>query len=91
MEQGEAGWAEGSSETEGHLGDQGTIANRPPHPRARALQPRHRQQVALVRFGQAREGRLLWKCRRLNGHQNSSAFIISFQINKLSLCNVLAY
>jgi len=43
MEQGEARWPEGSSQTERHLGDPGTIADRSSHPRTGALQPRHRQ------------------------------------------------
>jgi len=66
MEQGQAGGAEGTSETEGYLGDPGTTADRPPYARAGALQSRHRQQAAIVRFGEiTREGHLSWKCHRI--------------------------
>jgi hypothetical protein len=40
-------WADGPSEAKGHLGDL-----RSPHARAGSLQPRNRQQVEIVRFGE---------------------------------------
>ena len=85
VEQGKARWAESAAETEEHLRDPGTIADRPPYPRARALQPRHRQQVALVRFGQAaREGRLLWKRRRVahDSHAAETQRPVQFEITE---------
>ena len=65
MEQGQAGWAEGPSETEEYLSHQGKAPDRPPYARAGALQSRYRQQTAIVRFGEvACEGRMPWKCHR---------------------------